>query len=140
MPYTTLAALIERYGESELIQLTDRTGADVIDETIVDRAIADADGEIDAYLAKRMALPLATVPAVLERTAAVMARYYLYNDAPTDLVRAQYDAAIRLLRDVANGVVSLGADGAGGAVPETAAPSYYAPTPIFGDGGLDGYR
>lgn len=139
MPYTSLSALIDRYGEAELIQLTDRAGAGVVDEDVVDRAIADADAEIDAYLAKRVSLPLASVPAVLDRTAAVLARYHLYNDAPTELVQSQYDAALRLLRDVANGLVSLGPDGDGGAVPESAAPSYSQGTAVFGDGGLDDY-
>ena len=34
---------------------------------IIDAAIADADGEIDGYLAKRYAVPLAPVPKVINK-------------------------------------------------------------------------
>jgi phage gp36-like protein len=139
MTYVTLQGLIDRFGEDELIQLTDPEGVAVIDETAVALAINDASLEIEAYLARRMALPLDPVPAVLERIAANIARHHLYNDAPTDLVQKNYDAAIRFLRDVADGRVQLGITDAGANVPDTAAPSYGAGTPVFDDAGLDGF-
>jgi len=139
MPYTTLSALIDRYGEAELIQLTDRAGTGEVDEAIIDRAIADAGAEIDAYLAQRVTLPLDPVPEVLGRFASVMARYYLYNEAPTELVQTQYNAAVAFLRDVARGLVSLGPSESGTATPATDAPSYHAGTPVFDDAGMVGF-
>lgn len=139
MTYCATQDLIDRYGEFELIQLTDSTGAGAIDQTVVDRAIADVDGEIDAYLAKRVALPLATVPPVLVRMACVMVRYYLYKDVATDLVKQQYDAAIRFLRDVAAGTTSLGADAAGDPTPDNGAPAYVQGDGVFSGDGMDGY-
>lgn len=107
--YTTLARLIERYGETELIQLTDRIGAGVVDATLVARMIDDGAAEIDAYIARRMTLPLADPPPLLERLNATLARCALFaNPMPEEVVRSR-EAAIRLLRDIANGVASLGA-------------------------------
>ncbi|MDP2431269.1 MAG: DUF1320 domain-containing protein [Pseudomonadota bacterium] len=139
MSYLTLQGLIDRYGEDELIQLTDRAGDGVADVAVVARAIADAEAEIDAYLANRMALPLATVPAILERLAAAIVRHSLYKDAAPETVEKARDAAIALLRDVSAGRASLGPSNDGAATPATAAPSYSSVAPVFDDAGLAGY-
>lgn len=139
MSYITLQGLIDRYGEAELIQLTDVLDAGVVDTDKIDRAIADADAEIDAYLAGRMTLPMATVPTVLERVAGAMVRYYLYKDAVTDLIKDQYTAAIKFLANVANGTAQLGPSVSGGAIPNVAEAAHAAPARVFDDFGMDGY-
>jgi len=53
MSYCTLQDLRDRYGDDEIIQLTDRANIGTIDQTVVDRAIADADGEIDGFVGPR---------------------------------------------------------------------------------------
>ncbi|MFG9413934.1 phage protein Gp36 family protein, partial [Pseudomonas aeruginosa] len=52
MSYCTLADLIEQYSEQKIRELSDRVNkpATTIDTVIVDRAIADADSEIDLHL------------------------------------------------------------------------------------------
>lgn len=139
MTYCDLQDLIDRYGETELIQLTDDVGSGVVDSAKVARTIADVDGEINAYLARRMALPMVTVPPVLVRIASVMVRYYLYTDVATDLVQQQYNAAIKFLQAVSTGAASLGADTSGEPTPETAAPSWSAGDSVFGPGALAGF-
>lgn len=108
MPYATQADLEARFGTDELTQLTDRVGAGVPDAAIVARALADAEAEIDGYLASRYALPLATVPPVLARIACDIARYRLWEDRASDEVRRRYEDARRLLESIARGQVSLG--------------------------------
>lgn len=139
MSYCSLQDLIDRYGETELIQLTDKTGSGVVDQAAVDRVIADVDGEIDAYLAKRMTLPMATVPPVLVRFSCVMVRYYLYTDVVPELQEKQYQAAVNFLKAIANGTASLGVDDVGDAQPENPAPSYVQGESVFSGGGLDDY-
>lgn len=107
MPYCTLQNMIDRFGDEELIQLTDRDGAGAVDETVLDQAIADAGAEIDGWLAGRYPLPLAEVPPSLTLRACDMARYFLYAAAPTELVQARYDAAVTWLKAVARGDVAL---------------------------------
>jgi len=113
MPYCTKQNLIDRYSESELIQLTDRAAQGVIDDTVLDRCIADADGEIDGYLSPKYGAPLAVVPKAIERIACAITRYYLYDDNVTDQVATLYKDAIAFLKGVANGTISIGIDAVG---------------------------
>lgn len=108
MGYATQQDLSDRFGASELAQLTDRTAGTTIDVTVVARALSDADAEIDAYLGARYALPLTTVPSVLARVAADIARYRLHEDRATESVRTRYEDAVTFLKRVAAGDVQLG--------------------------------
>jgi phage gp36-like protein len=108
MAYATQADLAARFGEDELAQLTDRAGAGVPDATVVTRALADADAEIDTYLGARYALPLSTVPSVIARLACDIARFRLWEDRASDEVRRRYEDARRMLEAIARGQVSLG--------------------------------
>lgn len=108
MPYATPDDLEARYGADELVQLTDRVGAGVPDADVVARALADADAEIDGYLASRYSLPLEHTPTMLARIACDIARYRLWEDRASDEVRRRYEDARRVLEAIARGVVSLG--------------------------------
>lgn len=126
MPYNTRQNMIDRYGEEELIQLTDRAGNGVIDDAVLDQAIADANAEIDGYLGGRYQLPLAVTPPILTVYACDITRYRLYDDAATEQVEKRYQDALKFLRLAAGGKVQIGpaADGskpapAGGAQMES---------------------
>ena len=125
MGYVTQSGLVERFGEEEIIQLTDRTAVPpaAIDATVVERAIADASSMIDGYLARRYALPLTATPPALAKAAADIARYYLHGAAAgkDDAVSRAHEAALRWLRDIASGAVTLDADGAAQAPASTGA-------------------
>lgn len=111
MAYCTRQNLIDRYGEEELIQLTDRANIGQIDDAVLDQAIADAAAEIDGYLSARYTLPLGSVPAALTRVAADIARYDLYSSVAPEHVRQRYEDARRFLEQIAAGRVQLGAGG-----------------------------
>lgn len=122
MPYTTQQNLVDRFGEAEMIQLTDRENTGSIDADVLTQAIADADAEIDGYLAGRYQLPIAVVPGILTIYAGDIARYRLYDDGATDEIRRRYEDAMKFLRLVSEGKVRLGADEpapAGGAQMES---------------------
>lgn len=108
MAYVSLADLVDRYGEEEIAQRSDRAAGVTIDAAVVGQAIADAEAEIDAWLAARYALPLPTVPAVLKRVAAAMARYHLWEQQASERVRQDYEDARRLLEAISRGRVALG--------------------------------
>lgn len=136
MPYADRDLMIARFGEEELIQLTDRDGAGAIDDTALDTALADADGEIDGYLAVRYALPLATVPPVISRLASDLARYFLYDDHATEQVRMRYEDARRLLEAISAGRVQLGLPSNAGAVEAVGLPEFSGGRNVFGGGGF----
>ena len=114
--YADKNMMVERFGEQELSELTDRDGsAGTIVDSVLNAAIADASADIDGYLGGRYPLPLAVVPKVLNRHACDLARYYLYDNRLEDSHPAarRYAASIRLLEQVAKGQVQLGLDAEG---------------------------
>jgi phage gp36-like protein len=115
MTYATKAIMIDAFGADELTQLTDRSEVTtgVIDDAVLGRALADADAEVDGYLAARYTLPLASVPRLVERLAADIARYRLYKDAVPEVVADRYRAAVRTLEALSKGTAALGLDQTG---------------------------
>lgn len=113
MTYATQQDLIDRFGERELIQLTDRADppAGTVNATVVTRALTDADELINSYVGKRYAIPLSVVPGRLVRVAGDLARYFLHEEGPTDSIKEDYKTAIQFLKDVAGGVAVLDAEG-----------------------------
>lgn len=118
MPYCTQQNLVDRFGENELLDLADRDVDGIVDAEVIAGAIADADAEIDGYIAQRYPLPLADVPPMLVRRACDITRFFLYSKHPTETVKTAYDEALRWLRDVNAGRVLLIRDT--GAVAESA--------------------
>ncbi|MGD9539087.1 MAG: gp436 family protein [Alphaproteobacteria bacterium] len=117
MSYTTKQQMIDRFGQVELVQLTDR-GADpqgVIDDAVIERALADADALIDGYLAGRYATPLSPAPALIVQLAADIARYKLFDDRAPEEVRLRFQDAVRTLERLQTGAVTI-------AAPPPAAP------------------
>lgn len=153
MTYCNATDLLTRFDAAEIAQRTDReiprtvsgellraaaAGADLSAWTeveaeraasalvVVQRALQDADDTINGYISARYALPISPVPAVLQRLAADLARYYLFDDQVTDPIKQRYDAAIKMLGDVSAGRVSLGADAGTGQQPATSAAPEWA--------------
>lgn len=130
MPYATKQDLIDRFGEAELLLLTDRTAAGVVDDEVLGLALADAEAEIDAFLGGRYQLPLVEVPPVLARVAADLTRYRLFAGNPTETVKQRYQDAVRFLRDLASGEAVL--PGQSGVTQATAGgPEFSAPDRVF---------
>jgi len=83
---------------------------------IIDGAIGDADAEIDGYLAKRYAVPLAQAPKVINKFSKDIAIYNLFSrigiDESTDqkTYLNRYNSAIAFLKLVAEGKVSIGSE------------------------------
>ncbi|HEY8035214.1 MAG TPA: DUF1320 domain-containing protein [Methylobacter sp.] len=116
MPYCTQQNLIDEFTEAELIQLTDEAGLGVVDQVIVDRAIARADREINRHLSGREDLPLAADDVV--DLACDIARYHLYKNSAPDHVKNRYDNAIKTLEKMAKKDLAV-VDATGSAATDT---------------------
>lgn len=104
----TLDDLITRFGADELAQLTDREQYQVIDAAVVAKAIADAESEVESYLnavglVKRdaagvllYAAPVVPKPLIIKTCD--IARYYLYENGVTAIVKERYEQAIAWLK------------------------------------------
>lgn len=148
MSYTTATALLTRFDADEIAQRSDRLvprrvsgellmavassgdlsgydPADVAQAGVamirLQRALDDARDTIDSYISARYQLPLVPVPAILERIASDLARFYLYDDTATDQVKERNTAAMKLLADVRDGKAQLGAESVSGEQPESTA-------------------
>jgi phage gp36-like protein len=112
--YATLDQMTDRFGLRMLVALTDRgvVASETVDTGTVARALADTDALIDGYLKVRYVLPLATVPALLVDLALSIAIYKLHTASPDDKIVRDYDQAMRMLREIAQGVIQLDVAGA----------------------------
>jgi len=110
MPYASQQDLINRVGEDELLVAADRDRDGVIDSAVVEGALEDASAEIDSYLAQVYALPLPSVPRLINRLACDIAFHRLSPEADTatEYRRSRYDEAVSLLKKLAKREITLG--------------------------------
>ncbi|WP_328184632.1 gp436 family protein [Marinobacter sp. OP 3.4] len=108
--YATLQDLIDRFGDDAVLVASDRDRDGQMDTDVVDKALLDADAEIDTYVGQQYKLPLPTVPRILTKLAVDIAFHTLSPEADTatEHRKTRYDNAIALLRRIARGEVSLG--------------------------------
>lgn len=139
MTYASATDLDDAYGESEMLQLSDRDGDGFADAAVVAAVLARADSLIDGYLATRYALPLTPpYPPVVVAIACELARYWLFDDAAPDRVKDGYDQAIAWLKDVSAGRAALMLPAAG-EESLTGSPSWEAPDRLFTAATLSGF-
>lgn len=139
--YCNQLNLQDRYGLDELVQITNPTNPDAtaVDTVRTADAIDDIDALIDAKLAARYALPLASVPRVLRNIACDVVRARLYEDRITDHVSKRETAALRLLDDIAAGKVSLGLADNGQTTAPTDGPQFVTSGRVFTPASLADY-
>ena len=116
MAYATVADMIARFGELEVLQLTDRNQEGVIDKAVAKTALDDATAEIDAYLG-RFKRQVGKVPPLLVRLCCDIARYRLtaaQGVLITEEIRNRYKIdVLEILKALASGDIQLGIDDAG---------------------------
>ena len=117
--YAGVQDMVARFGDLEVLQLSDRQQQGVIDTAVVETALADATAEIDAYLG-RFKQPFTETPPILRRLACDIARYRLTATSGvliSDEIRNRYKIdVLELLKALSRGEVQLGLDSAGAQV------------------------
>ena len=88
--YANKEDLIKRFGEREITALAGNED-EVMDDTVVETALADAEELINSYVAVKYALPLSTVPAALKRICCDMARYFMYKEVIPEELEKTYE-------------------------------------------------
>ena len=101
--------LINRFGEREIVKLSDKTQSRQMDLANVQSAIDDAQAEAMSYLAGAGFFRLPeTIPSVLKIKVCDIARWYLYENGVTEIVEKRYQAAIAWLKQVQKNPAMLG--------------------------------
>lgn len=128
MAYSTFTELINDIPQETLIQLTndeerppkseedEEEGYDLEDEEDVivqriNKAIEDADREIDSYLNGNYDVPLNEVPARINKLSRLIAKYNLFSrrtlEMPDNLIN-QYKLSIKDLEKIQEGIIDIG--------------------------------
>ena len=119
--YATVDAMKRKFGERELIQLTE-TEPPYLDTINIDKlnaAMQEANSEIDAYLGSRYPLPLQTIPPFLIEIGCNLARYYAVTGdlSENDPIKNRYESSIKTLTKISKGDLTLGGSPAGESKP-----------------------
>lgn len=105
--YASVADLVERFGETEIIELTDLEQTGQIDTAMAEQALTDASAEIDGYLAARYRLPVTDTPRLLSLLCTDIARFRLQRGVSTEQARQRYEDALAKLKGIARGEINL---------------------------------
>lgn len=136
--YATRDDMVKRFGEKEVIALTDRDYTGLIDDAVLDEALAAAGVEVDGYIGGRYPLPLAQPPKILTGYACDIARYRLCGSGTqlTEDIRDRFRDAVRFLELAASGKVTLGGMPDGGSAPTDNTVQFTQGSRVFArDGG-----
>lgn len=121
MIYATVQDMIARFGEPEMIQLTDPDDQAAVQPARIQLKLDDARALADGYLGRVYALPLTgcakpvgvgavehVPPPQLTRIVCDVARYYLYDDlAPESEIYRRFKQATAELLAIAEGRTAL---------------------------------
>jgi phage gp36-like protein len=113
MSYITQSDLYGQISESELIQLTDDAHLGIVDTAVVSKAIADAEAEVNSYLATKVAVPIAPpVPDLVKKLSIDKTIYNLYRrrKGVVEPVNMANEHADKMLKDFVRGASTLGID------------------------------
>ena len=119
--FATLEAMIEKFGERQLIELTDNEQPyqDVINMNKLNAAMNEANSEIEGYISSRYSLPLQTTPPFLQSLACHMTRYHACTGAMSDNdpIKTRYENAVKSLKEISKGTIALGGSPVGESSP-----------------------
>lgn len=138
MSYCTQQDMVDRFGELELIQLTDRHDVNAIDTDVLDRAMERGASLIDSYCRVRYQIPLNPVDPMIIDLNADLARYHLYDDSASEQVTKNHDEAMRMLKQISQGVLQLTADGLTG-TSSSGSPQFDSGERVFSRDSLKGF-
>ncbi|MFO0972764.1 MAG: phage protein Gp36 family protein [Phycisphaerae bacterium] len=114
MAYVTADEIASRLGPVAYVQLTDDSGSGTPDLVVVEEARAAAEGEVDAYLARRWAVPLELsglggAAGLIRGWVLDVVEYRLHArrpPVPADVIR-KHDAAVSALQRLVSGGMAL---------------------------------
>ncbi|MDP2153808.1 MAG: DUF1320 family protein [Methylotenera sp.] len=140
MTYVTATNMITQFGAEEIAQRSDRglprlitpelltaaaTGEDLsgytVDEqaavaaalSLINSKLLDAESTVNGFLSGRYSVPLVTVPRLVMTITCDLTRYALYDDMATEAISNRNADALKLLKSISKGEISLGIDSDG---------------------------
>lgn len=108
MAYSTADEVKAALPVAFLDQLTDDASGVLLEDAVIENAVSFADAEIDLYLGRVRAVPLAEVSASINRLSVRLARYFLYlRRGLEEEFQTDYQACVKILEGIARGDVTI---------------------------------
>jgi phage gp36-like protein len=141
--YLTTAQLVAMFG-NPLIGVAGLKSQTPLADDAFDAFINLAEDEVDVYVGSAYALPLQSVPPIVERIVADIARWFIYNSKPGSQaepsVMQRYDAAVVLMKQIRDGKLTLGVPNQDVAVAQpTTLPLFNVPVKRFNPRFFNGF-
>lgn len=160
MTYATASAFLARFDAEEIAQRTDRSlprvvtgdmlaalasGGSMVAYTVPQQVAAaaalavvmmaqqDAYDSINGYVQGRYTVPLVAPPNSILLTECDLARYFLYDDNTTEVIKQRYETAISYLKSLRDGKISIGPVGSTAAADPVGTAQFVQGTPTFND-------
>ena len=108
--YASQADIENRLDPKHLVELADDDNDGAADAAVIDAAIADADGLIDAHLKTRYTVPLDPAPPLVKKLSVDLAIAFLFarrRESSSPVHEAQAQVAVDLLSAIAKGEILL---------------------------------
>jgi phage gp36-like protein len=129
--YAMPSDMVASYPARDLVQLTNEDPTvTTVNASFLQTFLDQAARMIDSFIESRFSLPLKTVPEPLRIMCLDMAMYRMQSLRPLHDIedaRKRYDDALKMLRAIADGKLTLGLDAAG-AEPPVAVPTVITST------------
>ena len=143
--YCTVDDLRDQSSAEFLIRCTDDAGVGAIDQTVVEKKIIDAQTEIDSYCRAQYAVPFQAVPGLIKKIAVDIALYNLISkrgldeESPDVILVKRYRDAVKLLENLAKGLVTIGPGAAGESRPQPQQATIFSQRRRFTRDSMDGF-
>lgn len=143
--YCTLEDLRNQSSEDFLLRCAETEGTGEIDQSIIEDKITDAQTEIDSYCRTQYSVPFQVVPGLIRKLAVDIALYNLmskrgYDEESADVIIVKrYRDAVKLLENLAKGIVTIGPAAAGEPSPQPQQASIVSPPRRFTRTSMEGF-
>lgn len=143
--YCTVDDLRSQSSEDVLIRCTDDEGTGVIDQAIITEKINDAQMEIDSYCRAQYPVPFDPVPGLIRKLTVDLTLYNLISrrgldeDSPDVILVKRYRDAVKLLENLAKGIVTIGPAAAGAPPPMPQQASVVSSPRRFSRSNMEGF-
>lgn len=143
--YCTIDDLRSQSSNEVLIRCTDDEGTGEIDQAIIDEKINDAQMEIDSYCRAQYPVPFDPVPGLIRKLTVDITLYNLISrrgldeDSPDVILVKRYRDAVKLLENLAKGIVTIGPVAVGAPSPMPQQASIVSSPRRFSRGSMEGF-
>ena len=108
--YVIQTEIEDKITQARLIELTDDNDVEIVDTVKMNKAITDAEGEADAYLAKQYSVPITSPPAIVKAMCLDIVIYNLYarREGATEDVKDRHKNALKFFDKASRNEIALG--------------------------------